>query len=113
MMQFKHWLIREEEEGQIVWLLLNRPDKKNAFNEEVHEEFSQFIDGLHSNSKIRVLVISTASDDIFTAGADIEGFFRMHEGDVYSNAMEVSKASQRMFSKLEELPFPVISAVKG
>ncbi|MHA2311034.1 MAG: enoyl-CoA hydratase/isomerase family protein [Candidatus Thorarchaeota archaeon] len=109
----KHWLIREEEEGQIIWLLLNRPEKKNAFNEEVHEEFSQFIDGLHLNSTIRVLVISTALDDIFTAGADIEGFFRMHEGDVYSNAVEVSKETQRVFGKLESLPFPVISAVKG
>jgi enoyl-CoA hydratase len=79
----------------------------------VHEEFSQFIDELHSNLKIRVLVISTALDDIFTAGADIEGFFRMHEGDVYSNAVEVSKTTQRMFGKLESLPFPVISAVKG
>jgi len=57
MTKLKHWLIQEREDGQIVWLLLNRPDKKNAFNEEVGEEFSQFIDGLHSNSKIRVLVI--------------------------------------------------------
>lgn len=113
MTKFKHWLIREEEEGQIVWLLLNRPEKKNAFNEEVHEEISQFIDGLHANSKIRVLVISTALDDIYTAGADIEGFFRMHEGDVYSNAVEVSRKTQSVFGKLESLPFPVISAVKG
>ncbi|MHA2003684.1 MAG: enoyl-CoA hydratase/isomerase family protein [Candidatus Thorarchaeota archaeon] len=113
MTELKHWLIREEEEGQIVWLLLNRPEKKNAFNEEVHEEFSQFIDGLHSNSEIRVLVISTALDDIFTAGADIEGFFRMHEGDVYSNAVEVSRMTQNVFGKLESLRFPVISAVKG
>lgn len=113
MRQLKNWIIREDEDGQIVWLLLNRPEKKNAFNEEVHEELDQFIDGLHSNSNIRVLVISTALDDIFTAGADIEGFFRMHEGDVYSNAVEVSKMTQRVFGKLEALPFPVISAVKG
>ncbi|MFW9804757.1 MAG: enoyl-CoA hydratase/isomerase family protein [Candidatus Thorarchaeota archaeon] len=113
MNQLKNWIVREEDNGQILWLLLNRPEKKNAFNEEVHEEFGQFIDGLHSNSKIRVLVISTALDDIFTAGADIEGFFRMHEGDVYSNAVEVSKMSQSDFGKLESLPFPVIFAVKG
>jgi enoyl-CoA hydratase len=113
MTQLKHWLVREEEDGQIVWILLDRPEKKNAFNEEVHEEFSKFIDGLQSNPKIRVLVVSTTSDEIFTAGADIEGFFRMHEGDVYSNAVEVSKMTQEVFGKLEELPFPVISVVKG
>ncbi len=113
MTQLKHWLIREEEEGQIVWLLLNHPEKKNAFNEEVGVEFSQFVDGLHSNSEIRVLVISTALDDIFTAGADIEGFFKIYERDVYSAAVEISKTTQSMFGKLESLPFPVISAVKG
>lgn len=113
MTEIKHWKVREEEEGQILWLLLDRPEKKNAFNEELHEEFSQFIDELHSNSRVRVLVISTTSDDVFTAGADIDGFFRMHEGDVYSNAVEVSKETQRVFGKLEDLPFPVISAVKG
>jgi len=52
-------------------------------------------------------------DDIFTAGADIEGFFKIYEGDVYNAAVEVSKASQRVFGMLESLPFPVISAVKG
>ena len=113
MTQLKHWLIKEEEEGQIIWLLLNRPEKKNAFNEEVGEELSQSIDELRSNPKIRVLVISTAIDDIFTAGADIEGFFNIYKGDVYNEAVEVSKATQRIFGKLEALPFPVISAVKG
>ncbi|MHA1958724.1 MAG: enoyl-CoA hydratase/isomerase family protein [Candidatus Thorarchaeota archaeon] len=113
MRQFNHWLVREEEEGQIVWLLLNRPDKRNAFNSEVAEELDEFIEGLQSNSMIRVLVISSALDDIFTAGADIKDFFKMYEGDVYNEAVEMSKAVQRLFAKLESLPFPVISAVKG
>ena len=38
MKQLKHWLVRQEKEGQIVWFLLNRPDKKNAFNDEVLNE---------------------------------------------------------------------------
>jgi len=113
MKQLNHWIVREEEEGQIVWLLLNRPEKKNAFNDEVTEEFDEFLDRLQSNSKIRVLVISSALEDIFTAGADIETFFKMYEGDVYNEAFEMSKTVQSVFAKLESLPFPVISAVKG
>jgi enoyl-CoA hydratase len=113
MMQLKHWLIREEEDGQIVWFLLNRPDKRNAFNDEVTEELGEFLDELQSNSKIRVLVISSALDDIFTAGADIEAFFKIYEGDVYDEAFEMSKTVQSVFAKIESLPFPVISAVKG
>ncbi|UCH04803.1 MAG: enoyl-CoA hydratase/isomerase family protein [Candidatus Thorarchaeota archaeon] len=113
MKQFSHWLVREEDEGQIVWLLLNRPDKRNAFNDEVVEELGHFLDGLRSNPNIRVLVISSALDDMFTAGADMEIFFKAYEGDVYSEAVEISKRVQSVFSKLERMPFPVISAVKG
>jgi enoyl-CoA hydratase len=113
MRQLKHWLAREDDEGQIVWFLLNRPDKRNAFNDEVIEELEWFLDGLQSNSKIRVLVLSSALDDIFTAGADIDIFFKVYSGDVYNGAIELSKTVQRVFGKLENLPFPVISAVKG
>jgi enoyl-CoA hydratase len=77
------------------------------------EELDQFLDELQSNSKIRVLVLSSALDDIFTAGADISIFFKVYGGDVYQGALELSKETQRVFGKLESLPFPVISAVKG
>ncbi|MFQ5832977.1 MAG: enoyl-CoA hydratase/isomerase family protein [Candidatus Thorarchaeota archaeon] len=113
MKQFKHWLVREKEEGEIVWFLLNRPDKRNAFNDEVTEEFSDFLNQLQSNSKIRVLVISSALDDIFTAGADIGAFFQIYDGDPYDEAFEMSRTIQGLFAKLESLPFPVIAAVKG
>lgn len=113
MKQFKNWLVREEEDGQIVWFLINRPDKRNAFNDELIEEFSEFLDSLRSDSRIRVLVISSALDDIFTAGADIGAFFQIYEGDPYEEAFEMSKTIQGLFAKLEDLPFPVIAAVKG
>lgn len=113
MTQLKHWLVREDDEGQIVWFLLNRPDKRNAFNDEVIDELDQFLDELQSNSKIRVLVLSSALDDMFTAGADMTIFFKVYEGDVYQGAVELSETVQRIFGKLESLQFPVISAVKG
>lgn len=113
MTRFKHWLIREEEDGQIVWFMLNRPDKRNAFNDEVVEELSHFLDEQQSNPKIRVLVISSALDDMFTAGADMEMFFKAYKGDVFSEAVKISKTVQDVFAKLESIPFPVISAVKG
>ncbi|MGY5852839.1 MAG: enoyl-CoA hydratase/isomerase family protein [Candidatus Thorarchaeota archaeon] len=113
MTQLDYWLVREEDEGQIVWLLLNRPEKRNAFDDEVIGELDQFLNELQSNSKIRVLVISSALDDIFTAGADIGMFFKIYEGDVFSEASEISKNVQRTFAKIESLPIPVISAVKG
>jgi enoyl-CoA hydratase len=113
MKQLRHWIVREEEEGQIVWLLLNRPDKRNAVNDEVIEDLDHFLDWAQSDSRIRVLVISSVLDDMFTAGADIGMFFDVYEGAIYDQAFEISKTVQTVFTKLESLPFPVISAVKG
>lgn len=113
MKEFKHWIVREEENGQVIWFLLNRAAKRNAFNDEVLSQLEEFIDGLESNSEIRVLVISSVLDEVFSAGADIEMFFRLSEDDLYREALEMSKTVQRIFGKLERLPFPVISAPKG
>ncbi len=113
MKKLDNWLIKDEEDGQIIWLLLNRPDKKNAFSDNVVEELDRFLDELKSNSTIRVLVVSSSLDDTFTAGADLEIFFKAYEGDVYHEAFQISKKVQTVFAKLENLPFPVISAVKG
>ncbi len=113
MKKLDNWIVKEEEDGQIIWLLLNRPDKKNAFSDNVVQELSQFLDELASNSRIRVLVVSSALNDTFTAGADVEIFFKAYEGDVYDEAFQISEKVQTVFAKLETLPVPVISAVKG
>jgi enoyl-CoA hydratase len=113
MNEFKHWIVKEEENGQVVWFLLNRPDKRNAFNDEVMMELEDFIVGFETNTNIRVLVISSALDDIFTAGADIGGFLDFDNDTLFKEAVEMSKDTQRVFGRLEELPFPVISAPKG
>ncbi|MFW9907594.1 MAG: enoyl-CoA hydratase/isomerase family protein [Candidatus Thorarchaeota archaeon] len=113
MKRFDHWIEREEEEGQIIWFLLNRPEKRNAFNGEVLSELEEFLDGLKAHPRIRVLVISSVLDDMFTAGADIEMFLQLSKEEVYNEAFQMSKMVQRTFGKLENLPFPVISAVKG
>lgn len=113
MIDFKYWIVKEEENGQVIWLLLNRPEKRNAFNADVMSEFEEFIDGVRANSRIRVLVVSSAIDDVFSAGADIDMFLRFSNEEVYKEAFEVSKTTQRICGKLEDLPFPVISAPKG
>ena len=113
MTSYSHWIVREEDESQTVWFLLNRPDKRNAFDDVVIDELDQFLDEIQSNSTVRVLVVSTALDDMFTAGADIGMFFKIYDGDVYGEAYEISSKVQSVHDKLENLPFPVIAAVKG
>ncbi len=98
----------EQVEG-LFWLRLDRPEKKNAFNPQVVDELWEILEKCALNQEIRVMAISSTSDEFTSAGADIKWFYNLSRKE----GKEVSQKVQRVFGKLELLPFPVIFAVKG
>ncbi len=108
MVDFKFWLTKVED--HIFWLYLNNPNKKNAFDITVVNELEQILDDeIKHNSDLRVLVITTALDDIFTVGLDIKWLVTLEN----SKAKEMTRYLQKVFAKIENFPIPVIAAVKG
>ena len=108
MTDYKFWLIKIE--NGIFWLYLNNPGKKNAFDIAVVNELEQILDDeIKPKSNIRVLVLTTSLDDIFTVGLDIKWLVTLDE----SKAGDMTKKLQNLFTSFEELPIPVIAAVKG
>jgi enoyl-CoA hydratase len=111
MADLKHWILEKgkEKDAGIVWLKLNRVDKKNAFNREVAEELYTACLSIKDDKSVRVMVITSVMDEMFSAGADIEWFY----GVGGPEGKEISERVHVMFGILEELPFPVICVVKG
>ncbi len=107
MSDYKFWLI--EQDIGIFWLRLNRPDKMNSFSAEVAIELDEILQGFLTNTKIRVLILSSISDEFFSAGADIDWFIAL-DG---KQAEDVSMRCHDIFGRLEKMPFPVIAAIKG
>ncbi|MHA2287533.1 MAG: enoyl-CoA hydratase/isomerase family protein [Promethearchaeota archaeon] len=108
MVDYKFWQIKIDD--GIFWLYLNNPNKKNAFDPAVVDELDQLLEKeIKSNSKIRVLVITTSLDDVFTVGLDIKWLVTLEE----SKAGDMTKNLQKLFTKVEKLPIPVIAAIKG
>ncbi len=108
MVDFKFWLTKVED--HIFWLYLNNPDKKNAFDTDVVSELEQILDNeIKQKSEIRVLVFSTALDDIFTVGLDIKWLVTLEN----SKAKDMTRYLQKVFAKIENFPIPVIAAIKG
>jgi enoyl-CoA hydratase len=108
MTKYKFWITKLENE--IFWLYLNNSNKKNAFDIAVIKELEQILDDeVKQNNEIRVLVITTALDDIFTVGLDIKWLVTLDN----SKAKEMTTFLQKIFKKVEDLPIPVIAAVKG
>ena len=89
----------------IVWL--NRPEKKNALNDELWFGLPELVKELDENDEVRVILIA-AKGDTFSAGIDINLLveaFDLNE-DLKTNAkerieiMEVTKKFQAYFVNL-------------
>ncbi|NVM16661.1 MAG: enoyl-CoA hydratase/isomerase family protein [Candidatus Lokiarchaeota archaeon] len=108
MVGYNYWSIKVED--GIFWLYINNPNRKNAFDTAVVNELEQILDDeIKQNSDIRVLVFTTALDDIFTVGLDIKWLVTLEN----SKARDMTRYLQKIFAKIENLPIPVIVAVKG
>ncbi len=109
MNQYKFWITILE--NKIFWLYLNNPDKKNAFDLDVVRELNHIFDEDISQNleDIRVLVISTALEDIFTVGLDIKWLITLDR----VKAKDMTRTLQKIFTKFENLSIPVIASIKG
>jgi enoyl-CoA hydratase len=98
-----------EKKDNIGVLIVNRPDKLNALSNELIKELGIFLDDVETDNELRVLIITGAGEKAFVAGADIQEL-------VTRDALlgrRVSRIRQAIFSRIENLPIPVIAAVNG
>ncbi|MGP1353631.1 MAG: enoyl-CoA hydratase/isomerase family protein [Parasphingopyxis sp.] len=67
--------LRLEKEGRIARLLIDRPDKRNAFTQDMWELFPNLLADAMDDEAIRVMIVSASErESAFSAGADIAEF---------------------------------------
>lgn len=103
-MTFNHILL--EVNDHVAALTLNRPEVLNALNREMVDEIDQAVDRISRDTYIRVVVLTGAGKH-FAAGAYVTNMVDL----VPEEARDFTFTST--FNKLENLPQPVIAAVKG
>ncbi len=85
-------------------------EKVNKLSKEVLKEFQLLLEEIKNNQTIKVLLITSAKDKIFIAGADISEIKQMNdEHDIYNVVISVDA----VFNDLEQLPFPSIAIING
>ena len=99
--------LKFEKEGDVGILTISRPQALNALNQQVLDEFAQFLSTV-SEQGIRALII-TGAGKAFVAGADIKEMENHNEEE----ASEMSNKGQALFQRIEDLRIPVIAAVNG
>jgi enoyl-CoA hydratase len=100
--------ITVERRGRVAILTINRPDKLNALNRQVHSEGVAALDELRKDENVRVLVITGAGEKAFIAGADISEF----EGQTPVTQRDLFH-ERTFFNSIDSFPKPVIAMVNG
>lgn len=98
-----------EREQSVLWIILNRPHRLNAFNDVLLEELADALDTAEKDPSIRCLVVTGEGDRAFSAGADVTMFPKATP----AKAEEFSRFGQKVFGKIEEMSKPVIAAING
>lgn len=90
---------------------LNRPERGNAYDEEMLAALLGGLDSLAANPAIRALVLRGAGKH-FQAGADVHW---LNQATAYppARAYAASHATTEAMRKLNEFPHPTIAMVKG
>src|SRR5207247_9749148 len=80
--------------NRIATITFNRPDRLNAINEEMRDDFSRLFTELQTNEDIGV-VIFTGAGRAFSAGGDIEYYGKAKELIFTGEMIKIGRASCR------------------
>ena len=98
-----------ETRGQVALVTVNRPAKRNALDVETISELQETFDRLSADASVSAVILTGSGTKAFVAGADIAELKDLSEDE----GREFASRGQRVFSRIEELPKPVIGAVNG
>lgn len=104
--------LRLEIDGEVAHLLIDRLDKRNAFNMAMWEAMPDLLDEAEANSGLRALVIRSAEPGGgFCAGADIKELLANKDDPDWRAANQA--AINRVQHKLARLNLPTVAFVEG
>ena len=99
------------ETGAVATVTLNRPEVRNAFNDEVIAELTAAFTQLRQDPQVRAIVLA-AEGSAFCAGADLNWMRRMAD---YTHAENLADAAQlaEMLRVIYTCPKPTVARIQG
>ena len=98
-------------DGAVERLTLNRPDVRNAFNEDVIAELTAWAHAAAQDASLRVVILAGAGK-VFSAGADANWMAKMVGYTREDNLRDATRMAE-MFLALDTLPAAVVGRIHG
>jgi trans-feruloyl-CoA hydratase/vanillin synthase len=108
--QYKNIVI--EREGGITFLMLNRPDKRNAMSPELHFDMDDALDWLATDKDTEVLILG-GKGDAWCAGQDLRLYFRGTQNDPEMKYKANNASHNWRWERLSNFPKPTIAMING
>jgi enoyl-CoA hydratase/carnithine racemase len=96
-------------EDGVAFVSLNRPDRHNAFNDEMDLRFFEVMESLSDNPDVRC-VVWRGEGKSFSSGRDTKELGQRAKGE---SDLEFIEAGHRKTTLLWEMPVPIVVAMKG
>lgn len=98
-------------EDGVARITLNRPDKRNALNDELISRLKEALRKADHDESVRAATLLGSGAD-FCSGADLSALQKMSKASVAEN-LEDARSLMELFLLIREVRVPVIAAVQG
>lgn len=103
--------VTQDVDGAVATVTLNRPERRNAFDDRLIAELAEVFGVLNADPSIRAVILRGAGKS-FCAGADLEWMGRMAGFSQAENLADAARAEE-MFDAIAASPKVTIAAVHG
>jgi trans-feruloyl-CoA hydratase/vanillin synthase len=104
--------VKIERDGGVTFLILNRPEKRNAMSPQLHSEMCEALDWAEMDDQTKVVIITGAGGN-FCAGQDLKLFFRANEDNPKAWARTLRDSHMWRWDRLAHFPKATIAMVHG
>ncbi len=101
-----------EKKDRIAWVIMNRPEKRNAMSPQLHIDMNDALEELAIDDEIDVVVL-TGAGKAFSAGQDIRLYFRGTTGNPAQRHKAKNASFRWRWSTLAHFPKLTIAMVNG
>lgn len=97
--------------GGVAVVTLNRPEKRNALDDQTVTELKSAIARAGADESVRAILLTAAGSD-FCSGADLAALQKIADASVLENRDD-ARSMMELFVAMRHVPKPIVAAVRG
>ena len=101
-------IVLHERRGPALWITLNRPEKRNAINNDVILGISRGIAAALADPEVRCIVLTGAGEKAFCAGGDLQP-----GGGFNFDFAQPRSPYGNLIRQAQDCPLPILAVING